>query len=57
MLWLMKLCQGGVIRGRRGQAPKPPQILITNYAMLEYLLLRPEDSPIFDSGLWQFLCL
>lgn len=35
----------------------PPQILITNYAMLEYLLLRPEDSPLFNSGVWRFLCL
>jgi ATP-dependent helicase YprA (DUF1998 family) len=26
----------------------PPHILLTNYAMLEYLLLRPEDSTIFD---------
>lgn len=34
-----------------------PQILITNYAMLEYLLLRPDDSPIFESGKWRFLVL
>ena len=26
----------------------PPHILITNYAMLEYLLLRPDDSVFFD---------
>ncbi|MBL8206924.1 MAG: DEAD/DEAH box helicase [Blastocatellia bacterium] len=47
------------IRGNpnRGIAPNPPQILITNYAMLEYLLLRPEDSPIFDTSRLQFLCL
>ena len=36
---------------------KIPQILITNYAMLEYLLLRPEDSVLFDSGLWKFIVL
>lgn len=36
---------------------KLPQILITNYAMLEYLLLRPEDSTLFDTGLWKFLVL
>lgn len=38
----------------------PPHILITNYAMLEYLLLRPQDSPFFDgddSGHWCFLVL
>jgi len=34
-----------------------PQILITNYAMLEYLLLRPEDSIIFQGGLWKYLVL
>jgi len=34
-----------------------PQILITNYAMLEYLLLRPEDSIIFQSGMWKYLVL
>ena len=36
---------------------KLPQILITNYAMLEYLLLRPEDSVLFSSGRWRFLVL
>jgi len=36
---------------------KIPQILITNYAMLEYLLLRPEDSLLFNTGLWKFLVL
>jgi len=34
-----------------------PQILVTNYAMLEYLLLRPEDSPLFDHGQWRFVVL
>jgi len=36
----------------------PPQILLTNYSMLEYLLLRPDDSPLFDDGnakWWRFL--
>jgi hypothetical protein len=27
---------------------RPPHILLTNYAMLEYLLLRPEDTTLFD---------
>lgn len=38
----------------------PPDILLTNYSMLEYLLLRPQDSPLFDGGRarnWQFLVL
>jgi len=37
---------------------KPPNILLTNYSMLEYLLLRPHDSPLFDNGnskWWTFL--
>ena len=33
---------------------KPPHILITNYAMLEYLLLRADDSPLFE-GPWRFI--
>jgi len=36
---------------------KIPQILITNYAMLEYLLLRPADAPLFSGGLWKFIVL
>ena len=32
----------------------PPHILITNYSMLEYLLLRPIDTPLF-SGPWRFI--
>lgn len=38
----------------------PPHILLTNYAMLEYLLLRPNDSPFFDgatAGRWRFVVL
>lgn len=38
----------------------PPHILLTNYAMLEYLLLRPQDNVFFDgiySSEWRFLVL
>ncbi len=38
----------------------PPDILITNYSMLEYLLIRPKDSVLFDQGMarqWRFLVL
>lgn len=38
----------------------PPHILLTNYAMLEYLLLRPEDCELFDGDTgkhWRFLVL
>lgn len=36
----------------------PPNILLTNYAMLEYLLLRPKDMDLFEgkhAGHWKFL--
>jgi len=38
----------------------PPHILLTNYSMLEYLLIRPKDCDLFDNGRahsWQFLVL
>ncbi|MEW6624995.1 MAG: DEAD/DEAH box helicase [Bacillota bacterium] len=38
----------------------PPHLLLTNYAMLEYLLLRPDDSVFFDgnyANYWRFLVL
>ena len=38
----------------------PPHLLLTNYAMLEYLLLRPNDSPLFDGETgrcWHFIAL
>src|SRR5262249_17064910 len=39
---------------------KPPHILLTNFSMLEYQLLRPDDSPLFDEAhgrTWTFLVL
>ncbi|MFC6013005.1 DEAD/DEAH box helicase [Nocardia lasii] len=38
----------------------PPNILLTNYAMLEYLLLRPRDMELFDgkyAQTWRFIAL
>lgn len=38
----------------------PPHILVTNYAMLEYLLLRPTDTDLFEgpySNQWRFIVL
>ena len=38
----------------------PPNILLTNYSMLEYLPIRPDDSPLFDGGRgcqWEFIVL
>ena len=33
----------------------PPDILITNYSMLEYMLCRPQDSPFFGAALRAFV--
>ena len=35
----------------------PPHILFTNYAMLEYLLIRPKDAELFTRNKWRFLVL
>lgn len=35
----------------------PPHILLTNYAMLEYLLIRPRDSPLFAGDTWRYVVL
>ena len=38
----------------------PPHLLLTNYAMLEYLLLRPVDIDLFDgphAGTWRFIVM
>lgn len=43
---------------RQQMQATPPNILLTNYAMLEYLLLRPEDHEIFNgphSSKWRFI--
>ena len=39
---------------------RPPHILLTNYAMLEYLLLRPADLDLFEGahgGHWSFIAV
>ncbi|HML78996.1 DEAD/DEAH box helicase [Geobacter sulfurreducens] len=35
----------------------PPHILLTNFAMLEYLLLRPRDSELFENHNLKFIVL
>ncbi len=38
----------------------PPHILLTNYSMLEFMLLRPKDTSLFDNGnaqWWKFIVL
>ena len=45
---------------RKAMRATPPHLLLTNYAMLEYLLLRPADMDLFEgghAGHWQFLVL
>ncbi len=45
---------------RRRMWARPPHILLTNYAMLEYLLLRPQDCVFFDGETgryWRFIVL
>ena len=50
----------GELVSREQMRATPPHILLTNYAMLEYLLLRPADTAFFD-GLtgqhWRFVVL
>lgn len=39
---------------------RPPHLLLTNYAMLEYLLLRPSDSELFGDPIdstWKFIVI
>lgn len=48
------------LRSREEMHAAPPHILVTNYAMLEYLLLRPSSSPLFDGQTgkhWRFIVL
>jgi ATP-dependent helicase YprA (DUF1998 family) len=48
------------LKSREAMQSAPPHILLTNYAMLEYLLLRPEDTVFFDGPTarhWRFLVL
>lgn len=42
---------------RSDMLESPPHILITNYAMLEHLLLLPRNAPLFDCASLQFLVL
>lgn len=45
---------------REEMRSQPPHILLTNYSMLEFMLLRPKDTPLFDNGnaqWWKFIVL
>lgn len=46
------------ILSRQEMRDSPPHLLLTNYAMLEYLLLRPLDMDLFATGAdskWRFI--
>jgi len=42
---------------RRKMLESPPHILVTNYAMLEHLLLLPKNAPLFADNQLQFIVL
>lgn len=47
-------------KSREAMHEAPPHILMTNYAMLEYLLLRPESTNLFDGETgkhWRYIVL
>lgn len=57
-----KLNQGAVPRcneliSREEMKENPPHLLITNYAMLEYLMVRPGDSVFFADDTWRYVVL
>ena len=48
------------LHSREEMRRTPPHILLTNYAMLEYLLLRPQDTELFDNETgkyWRFVVI
>lgn len=50
----------GELVSREQMRAAPPHMLLTNYAMLEYLLLRPADTTFFDGPTgrhWRFVVL
>ncbi len=50
--------QTNELLAREVMQESPPHILLTNYAMLEYLLLRPQDTSLFDGPTgknWRFI--
>jgi len=50
----------GELLSREEMRDNPPHLLLTNYAMLEYLLLRPADLDLFEGkhgGHWRFVIL
>jgi ATP-dependent helicase YprA (DUF1998 family) len=51
---------GNELLSREEMRATPPHLLLTNYAMLEYLLLRPLDLDLFEgehAGTWRFVAV
>lgn len=46
-----------VVPDRNGIRTVPPHVLITNYTMLSYMLLRHADQPVFDTNKLQTIVL
>lgn len=42
---------------REEMIENPPHILITNYAMLEYLMIRPAENVFFNGNSWKYIVL
>lgn len=45
------------IISREVMQERPPHILITNYSMLEYMMLRPKDDKVFSGAKLKFIVL
>ncbi|PWS37130.1 hypothetical protein DFH01_09690 [Falsiroseomonas bella] len=43
------------LRTREEARANPPDVLVTNYSMLEYMLIRPQDAPFFGPDLSVFV--
>jgi ATP-dependent helicase YprA (DUF1998 family) len=50
-----KFGDGSRLRTRQEARASPPDVLITNYSMLEYMLIRPQDAPFFGKDLCVFV--
>lgn len=49
--------QSNEIISREEMQRTPPHILITNYSMLEYMMLRPKDDAVFKGARLRFIVL
>lgn len=45
------------ILSREEMQERPPHILITNYSMMEYMLLRPQDDSVFKNAQLKYIIL